>query len=180
MGKNGANGNNGSNGTNGKKFISIMLSGEEPEGGEIRDDAPFKPTIKMVIFQKVAIECSQKGLFLTQDWLKESHKNKEIPRVKKSEWTDWKMIDGFEEWFYEPMMDPCELEDRDMRMLEMAYWEAIRDGMKAGESWAVKEFSNRRWAKVADGAPTGDADIELARWIEQGGATNWKKESAEA
>lgn len=180
MGNNGNNGSNGNNGKkNGKKFIEIMLGNNTKE--KVPEPEPgFKPTLRQAVFRDVAVMCCREGFFLTQDWIRKCYDDGSLPNVKVSEWKKWKQVDGFQEWFFEPMPDPCEMEDRDMKMMEMEYWAAVRDGLRRREAWAVKEFASRRWAKSGEGQASGDADVELARWIERGGASAWKSEPAEA
>jgi hypothetical protein len=163
------------NGKSGKNGTPVPF--EVIPGGKAK---PYKPTIRQMVFRQVALEMSREGMFLAQDWIRRCYDDETLPTIKWAEWKSWKDMYGFDDWFFEPLLDPCQIDERDMQTLEMLYWNAVRTGMVRNESWAVKEFASRRWAKNQDGQGGKEAENDLAAWIGLSGAKAWTPKSAEA
>lgn len=161
----------------GKETIDILVNKETGVS------LVFQPSPKMKDFRRVATVMAHSGKFFHRHWLNATKVNPEVYEfrfepVSRREWNAWCDIPGFKEWFYSLMPDIHELDEYDMKFMEAEYWEQIRKGMLEGQSWAIKEFSARRFSKSE--SLQSDAAVEMSEWIASGHSAAWGSDRAEA
>lgn len=142
----------------------------------------FRATPDQLKFREMAMRMAKKGRYFRAEWFEETRRTV-YPgaEVSESVWQRWIEFNSkFLAWFFDEFPMAQEINDTELKMMDIRFWHGIRDAMESGEEWAYRQYSRVRFersgGKKSQGSPA-ELD-ELRRYFKSGGGDRWKNQSS--